>query len=118
MKVCEHIYITNFADVGSCFSSETHVGHCCLDWQFLFKKYLDYEKSQGDDERIESVKRKAMEYVESTMSWCKVIIALVLNFKATLESKLDILRQSLSLLRQVLVNHEAAGFPKLSGSVP
>ncbi|XP_027934865.1 rRNA biogenesis protein RRP5 isoform X2 [Vigna unguiculata] len=36
--------------------------------KFLFKKYLDYEKSQGDDERIESVKRKAMEYVESTMS--------------------------------------------------
>ncbi|CAL5409180.1 unnamed protein product [Camellia sinensis] len=33
--------------------------------QFLFKKYLEYEKSVGDDEeRIESVKRKAMEYVE------------------------------------------------------
>ncbi|CAJ1967373.1 unnamed protein product [Sphenostylis stenocarpa] len=30
--------------------------------KFLFKKYLDYEKSQGDEERIESVKRKAMEY--------------------------------------------------------
>lgn len=36
--------------------------------KFLFKKYLDYEKSQGDEERIESVKRKAMEYVESTMA--------------------------------------------------
>ncbi|KAL2664253.1 hypothetical protein GLYMA_02G168900v4 [Glycine max] len=34
--------------------------------KFLFKKYLYYEKSQGDEERIESVKRKAMEYVEST----------------------------------------------------
>ncbi|XP_057422928.1 rRNA biogenesis protein RRP5 [Lotus japonicus] len=33
--------------------------------KFLFKKYLDYEKSQGDEERIESVKRKALEYVES-----------------------------------------------------
>ncbi|KAL5124082.1 rRNA biogenesis protein RRP5 [Glycine soja] len=32
--------------------------------KFLFKKYLYYEKSQGDEERIESVKRKAMEYVE------------------------------------------------------
>ena len=39
-----------------------------LVWQFLFKKYLDYEKSQGDEERIESVKRKALEYVESTMA--------------------------------------------------
>ncbi|MED6145261.1 hypothetical protein PIB30_023503 [Stylosanthes scabra] len=36
--------------------------------KFLFKKYLDYEKSQGDEERIESVKQKAMEYVENTMA--------------------------------------------------
>lgn len=34
--------------------------------KFLFKKYLEYEKSFGDEERIEYVKRKAMEYVEST----------------------------------------------------
>lgn len=40
----------------------------CLDLQFLFKKYLEYEKSHGDEERIESVKRKAMEYVESTLA--------------------------------------------------
>lgn len=37
--------------------------------QFLFKKYLEYEKSVGDEERIESVKRKAIEYVESSMAW-------------------------------------------------
>uniref|UniRef100_A0A2N9FCM1 S1 motif domain-containing protein n=1 Tax=Fagus sylvatica TaxID=28930 RepID=A0A2N9FCM1_FAGSY len=36
--------------------------------KFLFKKYLEYEKSLGDKERIESVKRKAMEYVESTLA--------------------------------------------------
>ncbi|MBA0650878.1 hypothetical protein Goklo_018256, partial [Gossypium klotzschianum] len=36
--------------------------------KFLFKKYLDYEKSRGDEERIESVKRKAMDYVESTLT--------------------------------------------------
>lgn len=39
-----------------------------LVFQFLFKKYLEYEKSCGDEERIESVKRKAMEYVESSLS--------------------------------------------------
>ncbi|KAI4310641.1 hypothetical protein MLD38_035604 [Melastoma candidum] len=33
--------------------------------KFLFKKYLAYEKSQGDEERAEYVKRKAMEYAES-----------------------------------------------------
>ncbi|XP_020258376.1 rRNA biogenesis protein RRP5 [Asparagus officinalis] len=33
--------------------------------EFLFKKYLNYEKSQGDEERIEHVKRKAIEYAES-----------------------------------------------------
>ncbi|KAM0907254.1 hypothetical protein ACQ4PT_016250 [Festuca glaucescens] len=32
--------------------------------KFLFKKYLSYEKSQGDEERIEHVKQKALEYVE------------------------------------------------------
>lgn len=36
--------------------------------QFLFKKYLEYEKTLGDDERMESVKRKAMEYVESSLA--------------------------------------------------
>lgn len=36
--------------------------------QFLFKKYLEYEKSQGDDDRIEYVKKRAIEYVESTMA--------------------------------------------------
>lgn len=36
--------------------------------KFLFKKYLEYEKSQGDEERIESVKRKAMEYANSTLA--------------------------------------------------
>ncbi|KAK4767494.1 hypothetical protein SAY86_015244 [Trapa natans] len=33
--------------------------------KFLFKKYLTYEKSSSDEERIEYVKRKAMEYAES-----------------------------------------------------
>ncbi|KAJ8754493.1 hypothetical protein K2173_005654 [Erythroxylum novogranatense] len=36
--------------------------------KFLFKKYLEYEKSLGDVEHIEAVKRKAMEYVENTMT--------------------------------------------------
>ncbi|XP_057982836.1 rRNA biogenesis protein RRP5 [Malania oleifera] len=33
--------------------------------EFLFKKYLEYEKSIGDEDRIESVKRKAMDYIAS-----------------------------------------------------
>lgn len=36
--------------------------------KFLFKKYLEYEKTLGDDERMEAVKRKAMEYVESSLA--------------------------------------------------
>lgn len=44
----------------------------CLDlpprkMKFLFKKYLDYEKAHGDEERIEHVKRKAMEYVDTKL---------------------------------------------------
>ena len=41
---------------------------CFIVWQFLFKKYLEYEKSQGEEARIEYVKQKAMEYVESTIA--------------------------------------------------
>eukprot|EP00850_Spirogloea_muscicola_P003615 SM000014S00403 [mRNA] locus=s14:1118681:1131628:- [translate_table: standard] len=33
--------------------------------KFFFKKYLDYEKAQGGEERAEQVKAKAMAYVES-----------------------------------------------------
>ncbi|TYK02428.1 rRNA biogenesis protein RRP5 [Cucumis melo var. makuwa] len=36
--------------------------------KFLFKKYLEFEKSAGDEERIESVKQKALEYVENTLA--------------------------------------------------
>ncbi|CAK7342217.1 unnamed protein product [Dovyalis caffra] len=36
--------------------------------KFLFKKYLEYEKSLGDEKLIESVKQKAMEYVQNTLA--------------------------------------------------
>lgn len=36
--------------------------------KFLFRKYLDYEKSQGDEERIEYVKRKALEYADEILT--------------------------------------------------
>ncbi|XP_021893902.1 rRNA biogenesis protein RRP5 isoform X2 [Carica papaya] len=36
--------------------------------KFLFKKYLEYEKSLGDEKQIESVKQKAIDYVESTLA--------------------------------------------------
>ena len=36
--------------------------------QFLFKKYLKFEKSLGEDnERIQHVQQKAMQYVESSL---------------------------------------------------
>ncbi|GAB2295441.1 hypothetical protein Dimus_029608 [Dionaea muscipula] len=34
--------------------------------KFLFKKYLNYEKSLGDQERVQYVVKKAREYIEST----------------------------------------------------
>ncbi len=37
--------------------------------QFLFKKYLDYEKAQGNEEGMEHVKTKAMEYVDAKLGW-------------------------------------------------
>ncbi|XP_020532096.1 rRNA biogenesis protein RRP5 [Amborella trichopoda] len=35
--------------------------------KFLFKKYLTYEKSHGDESRVEYVMKKAMEFVNSTL---------------------------------------------------
>lgn len=62
--------------------------------QFLFKKYLEYEKSVGDEERIESVKRKAIEYVESSMAWsllceppCSALLMMLSNASKTLSIK-------------------------------
>ncbi|XP_076905789.1 rRNA biogenesis protein RRP5-like [Bidens hawaiensis] len=34
--------------------------------KFLFKKYLEFEKSKGDEERIEYVKAEALKYIEKT----------------------------------------------------
>jgi rRNA biogenesis protein RRP5 len=36
--------------------------------KFLFKKFLEYEKSVGDEERVEYVKQRAMEYANSTLA--------------------------------------------------
>ncbi|XP_010934562.1 rRNA biogenesis protein RRP5 isoform X2 [Elaeis guineensis] len=36
--------------------------------KFLFKKYLEYEKAHGDEDRIEHVKKRALEYVESSLA--------------------------------------------------
>ncbi|XP_051148647.1 rRNA biogenesis protein RRP5 [Andrographis paniculata] len=36
--------------------------------KFLFKKYLEYEKGVGDEDRIKDVMKKAMDYVETTLA--------------------------------------------------
>ncbi|KAG2317978.1 hypothetical protein Bca4012_069048 [Brassica carinata] len=36
--------------------------------KFLFKKFLEYEKSADDEERVEYVKQRAMEYADSTLA--------------------------------------------------
>lgn len=38
-----------------------------LNLQFLFNKYMKYEESLGDDGRVDYVRQKAMDYVETTM---------------------------------------------------
>ena len=35
--------------------------------KYFFKRYLEFEKTEGDDETVEHVKKKAREYVESKM---------------------------------------------------
>ena len=36
--------------------------------KFFFKKYLDFEKTEGTEETIEAVKDKAREFVQSKMA--------------------------------------------------
>ncbi|KAL0900332.1 hypothetical protein Bca101_084293 [Brassica carinata] len=36
--------------------------------KFLFKKFLEYEKSGGEEERVEYVKQRAMEYADSALA--------------------------------------------------
>jgi hypothetical protein len=44
------------------------VCYCASSSQFLFKKYLNFEKSLGkDNERIQLVQQKAIEYVQSSL---------------------------------------------------
>ncbi|KAF5193438.1 rRNA biogenesis protein RRP5, partial [Thalictrum thalictroides] len=36
--------------------------------KFLFNKYMEYEKAHGDEERVDYVRRKAVEYMESALT--------------------------------------------------
>ena len=35
--------------------------------KFFFKRYLEYEKTEGDEETVEHVMQRAREYIESKM---------------------------------------------------
>ncbi|XP_022156044.1 rRNA biogenesis protein RRP5 isoform X2 [Momordica charantia] len=50
------------------FERATSLSLATKKMKFLFKKYLEYEKSVGDEGRIESVKQKALQYVESALA--------------------------------------------------
>ena len=47
------------------FERATHLDLNAKSMKFLFKRYLDFERSEGDDERIAHVKERAMEYVST-----------------------------------------------------
>ena len=47
------------------FERATHLDLNAKSMKFLFKRYLDFERSEGDDERIAHVKQRAMEYVSN-----------------------------------------------------
>lgn len=36
--------------------------------QFFFKRYLEFETQHGTEERVEEVKRKAVEYVQNVVA--------------------------------------------------
>ncbi|KAL9251634.1 rRNA biogenesis protein RRP5-like protein [Drosera capensis] len=52
----------------SLFERATSLSLSAKKMKFLFKKYLNYEKSLGDEKRVQYVVQKAREYIESTNS--------------------------------------------------
>ncbi|KAL9265746.1 rRNA biogenesis protein RRP5-like protein [Drosera capensis] len=70
------IYIDQEIRVGdvdltrSLFERATSLSLPAKKMKFFFKKYLNYEKSLGDEERVQYVVQKAREYIESTNTSC------------------------------------------------
>lgn len=50
------------------FERATHLALPPKKMKFLFKRYLDYERSHGGPTQVELVKRRAMEFVEQAMA--------------------------------------------------
>ena len=50
------------------FERATHLDLNARSMKFLFKRYLEYERSQGNTERMTYVKERAMEYVERMLN--------------------------------------------------
>ena len=50
------------------FERATHLELNARSMKFLFKRYLEYERSHGNTERMTYVKARAMEYVERTLN--------------------------------------------------
>ena len=50
------------------FERATHLDLNARSMKFLFKRYLEFERSQGNAERMTYVKSRAMEYVERTLN--------------------------------------------------
>ncbi|XP_067657423.1 protein RRP5 homolog [Haliotis asinina] len=55
----------NMEDVRSLFERVIHMKMSSKKMQFFFKKYMDFEKKNGDAKSVEKVKQKALEYVEA-----------------------------------------------------
>lgn len=49
------------------FERATHLPLPPKKMKFLFRRYLEYEKEEGDDASVEHVKRRAMEFVENSL---------------------------------------------------
>lgn len=60
-------FIFHFLDINLFYFISTHFNYS-LSWaQPLLKKYLEFEKTVGDEERIEYVKKAALEYAKTNL---------------------------------------------------
>ncbi|GMN67280.1 hypothetical protein TIFTF001_036343 [Ficus carica] len=65
---CGEIRLGDIDVIRALFERATCLSLPAKKMKFLFKKYLEYEKSLDDEERNEYIKKTAMDYVESTLA--------------------------------------------------
>lgn len=65
--VLQELRVGNHAVIRALFERVTSLNLSSKKMKFFFKKYLEFEKTEGDEDTVEHVKQAARAYIESKM---------------------------------------------------